>query len=55
VKRYEALSKACADFGKVFLEPQEYEMNNLSVKEWIDVRHNDLKDKIKDTDYPRGL
>lgn len=30
-------------------------MNNLSVKEWIDIRHNDLKDKIKNTDYPVGL
>lgn len=55
VKRYEALSKACDKFGKVFLQPQEYEMNKLSVKEWIEKRHVDLKDIIKAKDYPAGL
>jgi len=27
-------------------------MNKLSVKQWIDMRHADLKDKITAKDYP---
>ena len=37
--------------GGLFLDAQEHEKDQLSVKQWVDCRCNDLKEKIKPEDY----
>ena len=51
VARYKALSECSKKLGVAFNEPQEYEMNEMSVTEWFEKRYQDLKKKIDPSDY----
>ena len=51
VKRYEALMKVCKEFGGVFEEPHEEQINQLSPYDWFNTRHTDLKATITPEDY----
>lgn len=51
VKRYEALTKVCKEFGGVFEEPHEEQINELSPYDWFNTRQTDLKANIVQSDY----
>jgi hypothetical protein len=51
IKRYKGLIKCCNEFGGTFIEPQEHERNQLSVKDWFEKRLEYLDKIIKDGDY----
>jgi hypothetical protein len=45
------LVECSANYGLAFNQPQKYEKDKKSVTEWFQTRLDDLKDKIKPSDY----